>query len=123
MKLKYKYGRCEWCGRLVRLYSIDKCKSGNEIFWYECPNCHDFIFVGHTCKSRLCTSCGYKYKLIRVENILEHAYNCSHRQIVFTIAEELRPFLEKFDQTIINRLVSGEIVDVKISLKEKVNAK
>ena len=59
---------------------------------YECPNCHDFIFVGHTCKSRLCTSCGYKYKLIRVENILEHAYNCSHRQIVFTIAEELRPF-------------------------------
>lgn len=37
--------------------------------------------------------------------------------------EELRPFLEKFDQTIINRLVSGEIVDVKISLKEKVNAK
>lgn len=40
MKLKYKYGRCEWCGRLVRLYSIDKCKSGNEIFWYECPNCH-----------------------------------------------------------------------------------
>ena len=59
---------------------------------YECPNCHDFIFIGHTCKSRLCTSCGYKYKLIRVENILEHAYNCSHRQIVFTIAEELRPF-------------------------------
>ena len=46
---------------------------------YECPNCHDFIFIGHTCKSRLCTSCGYKYKLIRVENILEHAYNCSHR--------------------------------------------
>ena len=40
MKLKYKYGRCEWCGRLVRLYSIDKCKPENEIFWYKCPNCH-----------------------------------------------------------------------------------
>ena len=69
---------------------------------YECPNCHDFIFVGHTCKSRLCTSCGYKYKLIRVENILEHAYNYSHRQIVFTISEELRcyfffPFAKMMD--------------------------
>ena len=59
---------------------------------YECPNCHEFVFVGHTCKSRFCTSCGYKYKLIRVENILEHAYNCPHRQIVFTIAEELRAY-------------------------------
>ena len=56
---------------------------------YECPNCHDFIFVGHTCKSSFCTSCGYKYKLIRVENILQTAYNCNHRQIVFTCAKEL----------------------------------
>lgn len=69
---------------------------------YECPECHDFIFIGHTCKSRFCSSCGYKYKLIRVENILEHAYNCSHRQIVFTIPEELRsyffyPFCEMMD--------------------------
>ena len=40
MKLKYKYGRCERCGRLVRLYNIYKCKPGNEIFWYECPNCY-----------------------------------------------------------------------------------
>lgn len=37
--------------------------------------------------------------------------------------EELRPFLEKFDQTVINRLVSGETVDVKISLKENQNGK
>lgn len=37
--------------------------------------------------------------------------------------EELRPFLEKFDQTVINRLVNGETVDVKISLKESGNAK
>lgn len=69
---------------------------------YECPECHDFIFIGHTCKSRFCSSCGYKYKLIRVENILEHAYNCSHRQIVFTIPKELRsyffyPFCEMID--------------------------
>ena len=32
---------------------------------------------------------------------------------------ELRPLLEKFDQSVIDRLSSGETVDVKISLKDK----
>ncbi len=59
---------------------------------YECPNCHDMVFVGHTCKSRLCSSCGYKYKNERVENILQTCYRCNHRQIVFTIPKELRKF-------------------------------
>ncbi len=59
---------------------------------YECPICHDFTFVGHTCKSRLCPSCGYKYKNERVERILQTAYRCKHRQIVFTIPKELRKY-------------------------------
>ena len=59
---------------------------------YECPNCHDIIFVGHTCKSRFCSSCGYKYKNDRVESILQTSYNCNHRQIVFTIPEQLRNY-------------------------------
>ena len=57
---------------------------------YECPHCHDIVFIGHTCKSRFCSSCGYKYKNDRVENILQTVYNCNHRQIVFTIPEQLR---------------------------------
>ena len=56
---------------------------------YHCPNCNECCFIGHTCKSRFCSSCGYKYKLERVENILSTAYNCKHRQIVFTCAKEL----------------------------------
>lgn len=36
---------------------------------YECPNCNDIVFIGHTCKSRLCSSCGYKYKNQRVNSI------------------------------------------------------
>ena len=40
----------------------------------------------------MCTSCGYKYKLERVDNILNTAYNCNHRQIVFTIPKEFRKF-------------------------------
>lgn len=59
---------------------------------YECPSCHDIIFIGHTCKSRFCSSCGYKYKNDRVENIIQTAYNCQHRQIVFTIPEQLRKY-------------------------------
>lgn len=56
---------------------------------FECPECHDFIFVGHTCKSRLCSSCGYKYKNERVENIMQTAYSCRHRHIVFTMDKTL----------------------------------
>ena len=59
---------------------------------YHCPVCNDFSFIGHTCKSRFCSSCGYKYKLDRVESILSTAYNCKHRQIVFTCAKELWPY-------------------------------
>ena len=59
---------------------------------YECPLCHDIIFVGHTCKSRICSSCGYKYKNQRVESVLQTAYNCTHRQIVFTIPKQLRKY-------------------------------
>ena len=63
---------------------------------YECPNCGDVVFIGNTCKSRLCTSCGYKYKNERIENILQHAINCRHRQIVFTIPKEMRPYFYSF---------------------------
>ena len=41
---------------------------------YECPECHECVFIGHTCKSRFCTSCGYKYKLDRVNNILDRSF-------------------------------------------------
>lgn len=46
---------------------------------YQCPSCGDIVFMGHTCKSRFCTSCDYKYKNERVENILETTYTCNHR--------------------------------------------
>lgn len=63
---------------------------------YQCPECNDFVFVGNTCKSRFCSSCGYKYKLERVDNILNTAYKCNHRQIVFTIPKEFRKYFFDF---------------------------
>ena len=67
---------------------------------YECPQCHDIVFIGHTCKSRFCSSCGYMYKNERVENILQTAYKCHHRQIVFTISEQLRIYFFPFENRI-----------------------
>ncbi len=68
---------------------------------YECPSCHEIAFISHTCKSRFCSSCGYKYKNHRVESILQTAYNCKHRQIVFTIPEQLRNyFFHPFERRI-----------------------
>lgn len=63
---------------------------------YTCPKCHDVIFIGNTCKSRLCTSCGYKYKTERVESIMQHVVNCPHRQMVFTIPMEMRCYFFDF---------------------------
>ena len=72
---------------------ILKCKTFSLGYTeYECPNCHKSLVVPNTCKSRFCSSCGYKYKNDRVENILQTAYNCNHRQIVFTIPEQLRKY-------------------------------
>lgn len=69
---------------------------------YHCSDCNDFCFIGHTCKSRFCSSCGYKYKLDRVDNILSTAYNCKHRQIVFTCAKELWPYFFVHFKPLIN---------------------
>ena len=63
---------------------------------YVCPKCGDVCFIGNTCKSRLCTSCGYKYKMSRVESIIQCCIDCHHRQIVFTIDDLLRPYFYDF---------------------------
>lgn len=90
---------------------------------YECPNCHDVIFIGNTCKSRLCTSCGYKYKNERVENILQHAINCKHRQIVFTIPKEMRIYFFDFKNMDFLFKAVNIVLDSIIHVKFKKNKK
>ena len=51
---------------------------------YVCSKCNDIVFIGHTCKSRFCSSCGYKYKNDRVENILFKAV----RDTIYSILNE-----------------------------------
>ncbi len=92
---------------------------------FECPKCGDCIFIGNTCKSRFCTSCGYKYKLQRVEEILDTAYNCPHRQIVFTIPKEFRKYFFSFEYMYILFLAVRETIYsiLNISYKKKLSRK
>ena len=57
---------------------------------YLCPICNEIYYCHHTCKGRLCSSCGIKTQNIQTENILERCINCTHRHITFTIPELLR---------------------------------
>ena len=85
---------------------------------YYCEDCDEFTYVGHTCKSRFCTSCGYKYKLYRTENIIATAYNCKHRHIVFTMPEELRYYFFVKYEVMINILFEAVNLTINSILNE-----
>ena len=55
----------------IEIQKVIDCYNKNlDCSLYECPHCHDIVFISHTCKSRFCSSCGYKYKNERVEFIM-----------------------------------------------------
>lgn len=56
---------------------------------YVCPDCNDVIFSHHTCKGKLCSSCGIKSQKIKTQHILEKCINVKHRHITFTIPNSL----------------------------------
>lgn len=56
---------------------------------YACPKCEEVYFCSHTCKGKLCSSCGIKSQLITTENILQTCINVPHRHITFTIPKDL----------------------------------
>ena len=57
---------------------------------YVCPNDDEVYFCHHTCKGRLCSSCGIKTQNMVTQNILEKCFKVKHRHITFTIPELLR---------------------------------
>ena len=56
---------------------------------YVCPKCEEIIFSHHTCKGKLCSSCGIKSQKIKTNHILEKCINVKHRHITFTIPSSL----------------------------------
>ena len=78
------------------VYRMINCKTpalGASAF--KCPECGNFKFVYHTCKSRFCNSCGIKYAKQRSLSIESKLIAGTHRHLVFTISDILWPlFLE-----------------------------
>lgn len=79
---------------------------------YQCPDCNEFKFSFHTCKSRFCPSCGSMYVKKRIAKILSKCYNCKHRHVVFTIPDELRDYFFQ-DRSRLNLLF--EAVNITLS--------
>ena len=85
---------------------------------YECPNCHNIHIQYHSCKSKLCTSCGNKYSKERVISITSKLYNCNHRHLVFTIHDALWN-LFRIDINRLNLLFEAVNITLSSWFKEK----
>ena len=62
---------------------------------YLCEDCKELFFCHHTCKGKLCSSCGIKTQKIRTENILEKCLSSKHRHITFTMPQDLTTWFIK----------------------------
>lgn len=76
--------------------AVDKlihCKDLSKGYlFFECPKCNNFYITGFSCNSRFCPSCGNRYREDRTREISKVCLNKPHRQFVFSIAKELRPY-------------------------------
>ena len=59
---------------------------------YGCPHYGELKFVPFRCHPKFCPTCGNKYCIDRSTKMSFKLIDCTHRHLVFTIAEELRPF-------------------------------
>lgn len=76
----------------------------NGFLFYECPNCNDFFMMGFSCHSRMCPSCGKKYKDQRTIKVSEKCLEVPHRQFVFTIPYQLRDYFRLYRKPLLNAL-------------------
>ena len=96
-----------------------KCKTWDLGFAiFSCPNCGKEKIVPHTCKSRMCSSCGNKYNKQRETSIFTKLFRYKHRHVVFTIAEELRPFFRQ-DRRRFQYLFDASSITIKYWIKDK----
>ena len=68
---------------------------------YSCPHCDEIIFSHHTCKGKLCSSCGIKSQKIKTQNVLEKCINCK------VCVTECSNHVHRFDEKK-NAIVSDE---------------
>lgn len=81
---------------------------------YVCPNDDEVIFSHHTCKSKLCSSCGIKVQKNKTQNILEKCINTKHRHITFTVPNDLNIYF--FDDLHSNDLLFESVCETIYSI-------
>ena len=89
---------------------------------FKCPDCGNEKIVPHTCKSRMCSSCGNKYNVQRATSIFSKLFRYKHRHVVFTIPEDLRIYFRK-DRKRLNYLFKAASITVNYWIKEKYKKK
>ena len=100
-----------------------KCKTWNLGYAvFKCPHCNHEKVVPHTCKSRICSSCGNKYNEERSTSIFLKLFKYKHRHVVFTIPEELRVYFRQ-DRKRLNYLFDAAAITVNYWFKQKYKKK
>ena len=100
-----------------------KCKTIDLGFsLFVCEHCGNEKIALHTCKSRMCSSCGNKYNKQRESSIFSKLIKCNHRHVVFTIPKELRIFFLK-DRKRLNYLFKAASITVNYWIKDKYKKK
>ena len=85
---------------------------GSSVF--VCPNDNEVYFCHHTCKSKLCSSCGIKSQKNVSQNILEKCIKYKHRHITFTIPKSLTVWF--FNDLYSNNLLFEAVNDTLYSI-------
>lgn len=65
-------------------------------FIYQCQKGCSWHYQGMTCKSRFCSKCGNKYQNQRTVKVSEKLINVPHRQFVFSMPKQYRPYFRKY---------------------------
>lgn len=100
-----------------------KCKTTDLGFsLFVCEHCGKEKIILHTCKSRMCSSCGNKYNKQREASIFSKLIRCNHRHVVFTIPEELRILFLK-DRKRLDYLFKAASITVNYWVKNKYKKK
>lgn len=92
---------------IEKIINCSNHKLGASVF--VCPNDNEVYFCHHTCKGKLCSSCGIKSQKIKTQNILEKCINTKHRHITFTIPNDLVFYF--FDELTSNNILFDSVCE------------
>lgn len=107
-------GLIETVDNFVTCHNFD-----NGYLYFECPNCNDFYVMGFSCHSRMCPSCGKKYRDQRTCKVSEKCLEIPHRQFVFTVPEQLRIYFRLDRKPLLNILFKSVDDAFNLLLKKK----